>query len=93
VIPSSQKRPESVVKPDTQSFIVKVWIEENRENSEKLSWRGHITHVPSAEKRYIRKISELSLFIASYLQAINVQIGIGWRLRLWLRSLSSKTKK
>ena len=35
----------------TLSFIVRIWVEETAEESGRSSWRGHITHVPSGERR------------------------------------------
>lgn len=87
-----ENRDGSVLQPSTQSFIVKIWIEEQVDDSGS-SWRGRITHVPSGEKRYVRKISEVALFIASYLRAMNVPIGIGWSLRHWIHKFRSRANK
>lgn len=53
---------------DSQSFIVKVWLEETAEEAGHATWRGHITHVPSGARRYFDTLDEMSLFVASYLE-------------------------
>jgi hypothetical protein len=57
------------------SFIVKIWIEEVIDDNGEVIWRGHITHVPSNERRYITYLSDISTFISIYLEAMGVKIG------------------
>jgi hypothetical protein len=61
--------------PDSapQSFIVKIWLEETAEEAGRATWRGHITHVPSGERRYLQRLDEIARFIAPYLQAMGVR--------------------
>jgi hypothetical protein len=54
------------------SFIVKVWLEKDATNSGK-TWRGHITHVPSGEKRYLKNLGEIAIFIEPYLRAMGIR--------------------
>jgi len=56
-----------LVEPSTHSFIVKMWLEETAEEAGRELWRGHITHVPGGERRYVKDLQEVSEFIASYL--------------------------
>jgi hypothetical protein len=56
-----------------QSFIIKVWLEETPIETDQPTWRGHITHVPGGERRYLQKLDEICLFIAPYLQAMGVR--------------------
>jgi hypothetical protein len=51
----------------THSFIVKIWLEETAEEAGHDVWRGHITHVPSGERRYLNDLSAIAAFIAPYL--------------------------
>jgi hypothetical protein len=51
----------------THSFIVKVWLEETTSEVEQAVWRGHITHVPSNQRRYIKNLGEIERFIRPYL--------------------------
>ena len=54
--------------PNTHSFIVKIWIDRTPDEEQAAAWRGHITHVPSGQRRYLKKISEIERFILPYLQ-------------------------
>ena len=65
------------------SFIVKVWLEETNQSGRAI-WRGHITHVPGGERRYVRQLSEIETFIAPYLHTMGVGIGIRQRIKKWL---------
>jgi hypothetical protein len=83
-------------KPESkaQSFIVKIWLEEPSGAVGNTVWRGHITHVPDGERRYLRKLSDIKDFIQPYLGDANVQRGRRFRLGAWLRRRhSSKTKQ
>ena len=68
----------------TQSFIVKVWLEETAKEKGNARWRGHITHVPSNRRAYIEKLDQICIFVAPYLEAMKVRLGYRWRLWQWL---------
>jgi hypothetical protein len=70
---------------NTHSFIVKIWLEEPAQNSRKGKWRGHITHVPSGERRYLKSLGEITAFIVPYLISMGVRLEGIWRLRYLLR--------
>ena len=55
------------------SFIIKIWLEEVAEEAGQAIWRGHITHVPSGERRYIRHLDDIRVFILPYLLAMGVK--------------------
>ena len=78
------------LEPDTQSFIVRVWVEERAEEAGRGVWRGHITHVPSGERRYLKNLGEIEDFIAPYLEAMGVKLGMRWRMRRWLKRLMGR---
>lgn len=61
----------------SQSFVVKVWIEETAAEVGRTTWRGHITHVGTRTRRYIERLGEISVFIAPYLQALGVDTETG----------------
>jgi hypothetical protein len=63
-----------VTMPDSapQSFIIKIWLEETAEEAGQATWRAHITHVPSGERRYLQTLAEISTFITPYLQSMGV---------------------
>lgn len=75
------------IESEAQSFIVRVWVEERAEGASRGVWRGHITHVPSGERRYLKNLDEIGDFIASYLETMGVKPGIRWRMRRWLKRL------
>jgi hypothetical protein len=53
------------------SFIVKIWLEDGSDKAEKPLWRGHITHVPSGERRYLKRLNDIRDFIERYLANFN----------------------
>lgn len=70
--------------PDTQSFVVKVWLEETVEEEGRAKWRGHVTHVTSGERRYLESLSGIAAFIRPYLERWGVRFGLSRRLRLFV---------
>ncbi len=75
------------LEPGAQSFIVKVWVEDGTEVASQGVFRGHITHVSSHKRRYLKNPGEIEDFIAPYLEEMGVKLGIRWRLRSWLTRL------
>ncbi len=75
---------------NSQSFIVKVWVEDSAVEGSQGVWHGHITHVPSHERRYLKNLGEIEDFIAPHLEAMGVKLGVRWRLRRWLEQLIGK---
>jgi hypothetical protein len=73
-----------------QSFIVRVWVEERAQEGGQSTWRGHITHVPSGERRYLKNLDEIGDSISPYLEAMGVKLGVRWRMRCWLRHLMGR---
>ena len=72
----------------THSFIVKIWLEETFEETGEARWRGHITHVPSAERGYLKDLSDIGIFILPYLDSMKIRSGFRWRVWKWLFGLS-----
>ena len=64
---------------NVHSFIVKVWVEEEATKDSTAIWRGHITHVPGCEKRYLKNLDDIALFIQPYLEAMGIQFGLSER--------------
>jgi hypothetical protein len=69
----------------THSFIIKIWLEEVADETGDVTWRGHITHVPSGMRRYLRDLDDVTDFILIYLEAIGVRPRRLVRLRRWVR--------
>ena len=61
---------------DTESFVVKVWLEETVEETGRAKWRGHVTHVTSGERRYLESLSGIVDFIKPYLERWGVSFGV-----------------
>ena len=70
---------------EVHSFIIKLCIEAGSEVADTASWRGHITHVPSGRRGYLKDLHEITAFIAPYLEAQGVRVGPWRRVRHWLR--------
>jgi hypothetical protein len=69
----------------TFSFVIKIWFETQSQQSGKVFWRGHITHVPSSERKYIQVLEDIPAFIATYLEEAGVRPGLYWQLRRWFK--------
>jgi hypothetical protein len=70
---------------DPHSFIIKVWIEETAEEAGRATWRGHITHVPGGERRYIDNLDDIIAFVSHYLTGMGVRFGLRARVSRWLK--------
>lgn len=58
---------------ESHSFVVKFWLEETLEEADEALWRGHITHVPSQERRYLNTLDDVIEFIEPYLERMGVK--------------------
>ena len=72
------------VEQHTHSFIVKIWLDEAHEEVGAARLRGHITHVPGGERRYLKDLSDIQVFMLPYLDSMKVQLGYRWRFWKWL---------
>jgi hypothetical protein len=77
----------------THAFIVRVWLEETAEEAGRAMWRGHVTHVPSGARRYVKDLDEVVAFIVPYLQELGVRVALFWRVRAWLKQCIKRWKK
>lgn len=77
---------------DPHSFIVKVWIEETTEEAGRATWRGHITHVPGGERRYIDSLDDIIAFVSHYLRGMGVKFGFRARVSHWLKPGKQRPK-
>jgi hypothetical protein len=69
------------------SFIVKIWLEETVDEAGRATWRGHITHVLSGERRYIKDLEDTMIFLMPYLQGMGVKVKMSWRINIWLKRI------
>ena len=64
------------------SFIIKLWLEGDTTS---FVWHGHITHVPSGERRYFKKLSGITDFVSEYLDNRRAQSDLKSRMKGWLK--------
>ena len=64
-----------LLEENVHSFIVRLWLEEVVQTSNPTKWRGHITHIPGNERRYIKDLDEINIFIMLYLQGLSLDDG------------------
>ena len=72
---------------NTHSFIVKIWLDDNSRRINQVTWRGHITHIPSGERHFITDLNEIQRYISPYLESMGVKRGLSARLRSWFMRL------
>jgi hypothetical protein len=70
------------------SFIVKIWLEETAEEAGAATWRGHITHVPSGDRQYIKDLDQVRDFVAPYLEEMGVRFRAQSRVQRWMKQLT-----
>jgi hypothetical protein len=68
-------------------FVIRIWLEDSAEGGHGATWRGHITHVPSGERRYFDSLDDIASFVAPYLERMGVKLGLWWRVRQWVKHL------
>ena len=74
------------LEPRVHSFIVKLWLEEAGDETKTAGWHGHITHVPSGERRYLQGLGDILTFIKPYLEGIEADTRQSLSEQGWLRS-------
>ena len=73
-----------LLEANTHSFIIKIWREEVSVDTGPAVWRGHITHVPGGERRYLKSLDDISTFITPYIEEMGVKLAPWWRVKRWL---------
>jgi hypothetical protein len=68
----------------THSFVVRIWLEETAQATGRAVWRGHITHVPSGNRKYLSDLREIERFITPYLEEMGIRPTIRHRVSKWL---------
>ena len=82
-----------IFESNTHSFIIKIWLEESVEEAGRAKWRGHITHVPSGERSYLKDLDDIIAFMVPYLEGMGLKLGYRIRIRNWLRQLKMSPKR
>lgn len=78
------------VESTSQSFIVKVWVEESADKDGPGVWHGHITHVSSGKRLYLKNLDGIRDFIAPRLHEMGVELSTRWSIRRWLKHLAGR---
>ena len=73
----------------THPFILKIWLVEVATKARQATWHGSIVHVPSGRRQPLKDLDDVVAFVAPYLEAMGVKLGLCWRVRLWLRRWKS----
>jgi hypothetical protein len=92
-LPSDDTRDKSGTVPiqaTSHPFVVRIWLEESAEAGHHATWRGHITHVPSGERRYLRSLDDMASFVAPYLESMGIKLGLWRRARQRVKRLRQK---
>jgi len=74
------------------SFIIKLRFEKPRGEAGPTTWHGYITHVPGGERSYLKDLDGVAAFIAPYLEAGGVRLGLWWRASRWLKSWGARAR-
>ncbi len=59
---------------DTLSFVIRIWIEDADRGLGGAAWRGHITHVPSGDRKHIAHLDDIVQVVGSHLASRGVWI-------------------
>jgi hypothetical protein len=78
---------DGLLEDNAHSFVVKIWPEGVDEKTGVVTWRGRITHVPGGERRYLKDLDDVTVFMASYLESMGVKLTARWRVRNCLKRL------
>ena len=67
------------------SFIVKIWVEPESQQTGASRWHGHITHVATNERRYLKGLNDIGRFIPLYVADVGREAGVLGRIKQWLK--------
>jgi hypothetical protein len=68
----------------TQSFVLRIWLEELKEEAGQTLWRGHITDIATGERQYVKDIDGIVAFLVPRLELMGVTVGLRWRFQSWM---------
>ncbi len=58
----------------SHSFVIRIWLEETAEEAGQSLWRGHITHVTSEKRAYLKELDDIRAFVVPYLREMRVEV-------------------
>ncbi len=62
------------IESNTHSFVIRIWLEDPPDEETAGQWRGHITHVRSGERRYLRDLDDILTQISPYLEEWGLKV-------------------
>jgi hypothetical protein len=69
--------------PTGHTFLLRIWIEETRDERGRVTWRGNITHLPDERRRHVETFGQINQFIYQHLggqDSVGPSLpGRGWR--------------
>jgi hypothetical protein len=84
---SFYKKPKGIsvdlLEVSTQSFIIKIWIEETAAEAGRVVWRGHITHAASGQRRYFENLDDILPFLHPYLREMGIDYEAERPFKAW----------
>ncbi|NND74914.1 MAG: hypothetical protein HKN44_07885 [Ilumatobacter sp.] len=54
--------------PLAQSFVLRIWLEDNSTSSTPLRWRGRITNVLDEQTRFVDSFRQVEEFLEGYMR-------------------------
>lgn len=66
----------------TQSFIIKIWSDEQNGMAEQRVWQGEITHVMTGETYSLENIADIKTFMMPFLQELADEESTAWFAKL-----------
>jgi hypothetical protein len=67
------------------SFIVKIWVEPESRHCGGFRWHGHITHVSTNEKKYLKGWNDVGRFVRLRIAHEMPSTGVVRRIKQWLK--------
>jgi hypothetical protein len=76
-----------------QSFVLRIWQEEEVGDGRQVIWRGHITDIATGERRYVENIESIVAFLIPRFELLGVRVGLRWRVRTWMKRRRQATPR
>ena len=72
-----------------QSFVVKIWMENDDGPEGRATWRGSVTHARTGERVYVTDLLHIARFMRPYLERMGGRLTTRGRLCLWIGEILS----
>jgi hypothetical protein len=78
---------------NTQTFILRLWLERREVKNALPHWRGMIEHVPTGERRYFDRINDIPKLIKLFLKGAGKELHPHKSVGQWLKQIIYYRKK